>query len=110
MSYLSSVSSYALAGLQAATDRTAIRAGNIANMATPGYVAEEVEQVSTPSGPRVTGARPGDGPAAPQGLFAQVDLPKEIVDMQSAQRAFEATLVTLKTADEMTKTLLDALA
>ena len=110
MSYLSSVSTVALSGLQAATDRAAIRAGNIANMATPGYVAEEVEQVSTPSGPRVTGRRPAEGPAAPQGLFAQVDLPKEIVDMQFAKRAFEANIVSLKTADEMTETLLDALA
>lgn len=107
--YLNSASAFALSGLQAASARVSYRAGDIANMATPGYQQTEISQVATPAGPKVTGARP-PGPAAPQGLFAQVDLPAAIVDMQSAQRAFEASAAVFKTTDEMTDTLLDALA
>ncbi|MEM8988668.1 MAG: flagellar basal body rod C-terminal domain-containing protein [Pseudomonadota bacterium] len=107
--YLASASSIAISGLQAASARVAIRAGDIANLATPGYRQADISQVATPAGPRVTPSRP-PGPAAPQGLFAQVDLPAAIVDMNAAKRAFEASAKVLKTSDEMADTLLEALA
>jgi flagellar hook-associated protein FlgK len=51
---------YSLAGMQAATDRVAIRANNIANVSTPGYRAADVVQEATQSGPVVSSRPPLD--------------------------------------------------
>jgi len=44
------------------------------------------------------------------GDFPPLDLASEIVDMQMAKRAYEASAKVIRTADEMSKTLLDAFA
>jgi flagellar basal body rod protein FlgC len=38
------------------------------------------------------------------------DLPAEIVEQKMAEHAFKANLIAMKTADEMTKQMLDILA
>lgn len=48
-----------VAGMQAASDRLAIRAHNVANVQTPGFKADVVVQTSTGSGP-VVSVRPPD--------------------------------------------------
>ncbi|MEL7028165.1 MAG: flagellar basal body rod C-terminal domain-containing protein [Pseudomonadota bacterium] len=103
------MSSLALAGLQAASTRAAVRAQNISNMLTPGYQSAEPVQTSTPAGPTVTVNAPPPVAPAPQSLFADVDLPREFVDLQMAKRAFEASAAVFKTADEMSKEAIDLL-
>lgn len=49
-----------VAGMNAAADRLAIRADNVANVLTPGYRASEVVQQSTGSGPAVSERLPVD--------------------------------------------------
>ena len=44
------------------------------------------------------------------GDFPIVDLADEIVDLQMAKRAYQASAEVIRTADEMSKTLLDAFA
>lgn len=68
-----------LAGMQAAADRVAIRANNIANVSTPGYRAEEVVQKSTPSGPVVSSRPPLDVSTQAASTAVAVD------DAQSAE-------------------------
>ena len=112
---------YALAGMQAATDRLAIRAGNIANVATPGYRAMGVDQEATPFGPVVTARPPAQAsaPAAPMPPLApetyasffenpsDVQLEQEIVDMTMAKHAYKASALVTRTAGEMQDALLD---
>jgi len=38
------------------------------------------------------------------------DLPKEIVEQKMAEHAFKANLIAMRTADQMTKSMLDILA
>jgi hypothetical protein len=38
------------------------------------------------------------------------DLPKEIVEQKMAEHAFRANLIAMRTADQMTKSMLDILA
>lgn len=99
--------------MQAAEKRVAIRAENIANVMTPGYSAAVPVQTSMAIGPVVRSERlpPSRNlPDVPANLpFAgnNVDLATEIVDMQMAKVAYEANIVTLRTANDMSKTLLD---
>jgi flagellar basal body rod protein FlgC len=38
------------------------------------------------------------------------DLPKEVVEQKMAEHAFKANLIAMRTADEMTKQMLDIIA
>ena len=97
---------YGIAGLRAADARVAARAQNIVNWQSQDYRPVIPEQT--------TGAN--DEPvvkitrAELSGDFPPVDLANEIVDMQIAKRAYQASAKVIRTADEMSKTLLDALA
>jgi len=97
---------YGIAGMRAADARVAARAQNIANWQSQDYRPVVPQQT--------TGAN--DEPvvkitrAELSGDFPFVDLANEIVDMQIAKRAYQASAKVIRTADEMSKTLLDALA
>jgi len=95
------------AGLRAAEARVNVRAQNIVNWLSEDYRPIEAEQTTDASGaPRVRVSRPPEL----QGEYPFVDLASELVDMKMAQRAYEASAKVIRTADEMSKTLLDAIA
>jgi hypothetical protein len=95
------------AGLRAAEARVNVRAQNIANWLSEDYRPLEPEQTTDESGaPRVRVSRPPEL----QGEYPVVDTASELVDMKMAQRAYEASAKVMRTADEMSKTLLDAFA
>ena len=119
---------YSLAGMQAAQDRVAIRANNIANVQTPGYRAAGVNQEATANGPVVTprspiapvAAEPVSGsaaayasplsPATAQTAFenpSDVSLERELVDMTMAKHAYKASALVTRTAGDMQDALLD---
>lgn len=95
------------AGLRAAEARVNVRAQNIVNWLSEDYRPIEAEQTTDASGaPRVRVSRPPEL----QGEYPFVDLASELVDMKMAQRAYDASAKVIRTADEMSKTLLDAIA
>jgi len=95
-----------LAGLRAAETRVNVRAQNISNWLTKDYRPLEPVQTSGTDGPVVKVVRP----AELSGDFPFVDLEAEFVDMNVAKHAYQASVRIIRTADEMQKTLLDALA
>lgn len=122
-----------VAGMNAAADRLAIRANNVANVLTPGYRASEVVQQSTGSGPVVSERLPvdqvasqGSGAAAAPAPSQQLSLPfgnlpqdpppekpsdvslaYEMTDMIRAEHAYEASANVVRTVGQMQDTLLD---
>lgn len=96
---MSSLVSFAQSGLAAAQLRLDASAGNIANMNTPGYRAQRVEQQ----------AQAGGGVDARVNRVPEpgVSLEQEIVDQLAASHAFKANLHSLRTGDEVLGTLLD---
>jgi flagellar hook-associated protein FlgK len=96
----------AVAGLRAAETRVAVRAQNIVNWQSQDYVPLTPVQTSEPAGPVVRVSRPVEL----TGDFPYVDIAGEIVDMQLAKHAYRASATVIRTADEMTKTLLDTFA
>lgn len=109
---------YALAGLDAATSRVTIRAENIANLQSVDYRAATPVQIATAAGPVVRAERPtvfqGRAPAAyvPAGLTpaGTVALEEQIVDLRVAATAYGASAAVLRTAFEMDRMLIEALA
>lgn len=103
---MTSALAYGIAGLRAADMRVLARAQNIANWQSQNYRAVVPQQTSDANGApviRITRAELS-------GDFPFVDLASEIVDMQMAKRAYQASAAVIRTADEMSKTLIDALA
>lgn len=101
---MASLSSIGSSGLQAAQLRLDASAHNVANMNTPGYRRQAVEQqaVAEGAGVRATVQRQQEAEA--------VALEKEAVEQMSATYAFKANLHTIKTQDEMMGALLDVKA
>ncbi len=95
-----------LAGLRAADMRVNAHAQNISNWLTKDYRPLEPVQTSGTDGPIVKIVRP----AELSGDFPFVDLEAELVDMSIAKHAYQASAQIIRTAGEMQKTLLDALA
>lgn len=118
MASINTAFSFAVAGLQAAKTQVAVRAQNISNAQTPGYVPIAPEQTATAAGPRVdiAPAAPAAGPPKPllatdtsaAALLGGVDLATEAVGLISAKQAFKANAAVLKVADEIQNELLDA--
>jgi flagellar hook protein FlgE len=97
---------YGIAGLRAAEMRVSARAQNIVNWQSQNYrpiVPHQTTGASNEPVVKITRAELS-------GDFPFVDLENEIVDMQMAKRAYQASAKVIRTADEMSKTLLDALA
>lgn len=103
---MTSVLNIGIAGMRAAETRLAARAQNIVNAQSENYRPMAPVQTSQNSGPVVTVARP----AELSGDFPFVDLVSEIVDMNAAKRAYRASAEIVRTAGDMQKTLLDAIA
>ena len=96
------LASIASSGLAAAQLRLDASAGNIANMNTPGYRAQRVEQQASSNG--------GVEARVDRVPQAGVSLEKEIVEQLAASHAFKATLHTLRTGDDVLGRLLDTRA
>lgn len=101
---MSSLSSIASSGLQAAQLRLDASANNVANMNTANYRRQMVRQeaAADSAGVRATVQREQEA----QG----VALEKEAVEQISATYAFKANLQTLKTEDRMLGALLNTQA
>ena len=101
---MSSLSSFGSSGLQAAQLRLDASANNVANMNTPNYRRQVVQQEAAAgsTGVRATVQR------EPQA--EGVALEKEAVEQISATYAFKANLQTIKAQDEMMGSLLNVKA
>ena len=97
---------YGIAGLRAADMRFSARAQNIVNAQSQGFrplVPQQTTGANDEPVVKITRAELNSD-------FPFVDLESEIVDMQLAKRAYQASAKVIRTADEMSKTLLDAFA
>lgn len=103
---MTSVVNIGVAGMRAAEARVNVRAQNIVNWQSEGYIPVVPVQTSQAPGPVVKVARP----AELGGDLPIVDIASEIVDMQQAQHAYRASAKVVRTGDEMLRTLLDTLA
>jgi flagellar basal-body rod protein FlgC len=106
----------ALSGLRAASIRQDVSAHNVANVNTDGFKASRVVQSEAPGGgTEISDIRPTGAPAVfymQQGQVTEgsnVDLAAEITGQIGTLRSFQASLATLRSSDEMTEDLLDAL-
>lgn len=101
---MASISSIGSSGLQAAQLRLDASANNVANMNTPNYRRQVVQQEATAdsAGVRATVQR------EPQA--EGVALEQEAVEQISATYAFKANLQTIKAQDEMMGSLLNVKA
>ena len=99
-----SLSSIGSSGLQAAQLRLDASANNVANMNTPSYRRQVVQQEAADdsAGVRATVQRQQEAEA--------VALEQEAVEQIAATYAFKASLLVLRTADEMAGALLDVRA
>jgi len=102
--------SSAVSALNAESSKVAATADNIANMSTEGYAAKEVRATTL-----VT--RQTSGTAyAPGGVniavheTGQVDIGNEFVKLIQARLAYGFNAQTLKTGEEMARSLLDVVA
>lgn len=96
------LSSTALSGLNAAQTRLNSSANNIANLNTPDFRRDEVSAQARAEGGVDVSVQKADAPGS--------DLVRDVVDQKLATYEFKANLQVLKTAREMTGSLLDALA
>jgi len=96
---MNSLSSVAQSGIGAAMLRLSAAANNIANLQTPGYRRELVQQEALTGGGVTSSigqsAEPGD------------DLPEDIVQQRVASYSFKANLRVIQTQDDMLGSLLD---
>ena len=100
---MSSAFAIASSGLQAAQLRLDSSAHNVANMNTPGFRRQAVEQQAAPDQGGVqaqTTRMPEPG----------VALEQDVVEQMAASYAFKANVLVLRTAKEMTGSLLDVRA
>ena len=102
MAHLSSIAS---SGLHAAQLRLDASAHNVANMNTPGFRRQAVDQQAAADGAGVQASVRRE-PAAEEG----VALEREAVEQMAATYAFKANLQVVRTADERVGSLLDVQA
>jgi flagellar basal body rod protein FlgC len=102
----------ACSGLQVASLRLASSAHNVANALTERFVPSRVE-VETTEGGGVTGRVVPDAPAVDAQVdrltaaLSATDLVRETVNQALAATSFRANLAALRTAGEMSRSLLD---
>lgn len=99
---MSSISSIAQSGMQAALQRQGASANNIANQNTEGYRRERVDQRANPEGGTTTSVSRLPQPGS--------QLEQDMVDQISSSYSFQANLKTLKVQDQMMGALLDVKA
>jgi len=96
---MSTIAAIAQSGLQAAQQRLSSSAHNVANLNTPGFRGQQVQQQAVPTlgGVQAQTIRSENG----------VALEAEAVEQMAATYAFKANVLVLRTADDMTRTLVD---
>lgn len=106
---MSSATSISLSGMQAASAMLNVTANNIANLNTPGFNPSRADLVElSGGGVSVAGTSFDDNPqTAPDTQTSNVDLPTETVNLKLSQTLYDANAMVLKTADQMTGTLLN---
>ncbi|MBS0292916.1 MAG: flagellar basal body rod protein [Proteobacteria bacterium] len=97
---MTALAAIAQSGLQAAQLRLSGSAHNVANLNTPGFTSQQVQQQAMPApggvqAQSVQAARPG------------VALEAEAVQQMAASYAFKANVLVLRVADEALGALLD---
>ena len=101
---MSSTSAIALSGLVAASTRLDASAQNVANLESEGYTPVE----ALPQGGVLAHVTPAEL-ASDAALAGTVDLTRELLNQQSARRAYEANLATLRAADLAEQSAMDVL-
>lgn len=101
---MASISSIGSSGLQAAQLRLGASANNVANLNTPNYRRQVVEQQAAPNSAGVSATVQRESQAG------GVALEQEAVEQMSATYAFKANLQTIKAQDQMMGALLDVKA
>ena len=96
---MANVSNIALSGMQAAQTQLNASASNVANVSTPGYRRQEVQQ-SPQSGGGVLTQTTRAGATGPA-------LETDVVNQLQAKNSFLANLAVFKTSDRMAGALLD---
>ena len=99
---MTSTSSIALSGMNAAQQQLNASANNVANANTPGYRRQEVTQRAEPGGGVTTQIQRANAEGAA--------LEADVVAQLAAKNAYLANLSVFKTADRMAGTLLDKTA
>lgn len=112
---MNSALGYAVAGMNAAAKRFAIRAQNVANLQTEGYVPSVPVQTSDAAGPVVRAERlPQDRAQqklpATEFVVPQVNLEAEFTDVMVSKIAYKASAALIRTQREFDQTLLDIVA
>ena len=100
MSYLAPI---AQSGLQVAQLRLGVAAHNVANMHTPGFVPQRVQETSAP-------ALGGVQAQVQQGGTLGVSLAHEVVEQIAAVYTFKANALVLRIDKQLTDTTLDLFA
>ena len=104
---MSTLTGIAQSGLQAASLRLDVSAGNVANALTPGFAPSRVGTAEVAGGgvtaSVVEGADPAAEARADRALLAAsgTDLVAELVAQSQAARLAEANLASLQTADDL---------
>ena len=93
------INAIALSALNAFEKKLAVTANNIANMNTEDFKPSEAAMHDN--------ANQGVYVTLSQSPTAEVDLAKEMVSLMMAKQGIEANLKTIKTGDEINKSLLD---
>lgn len=99
---LSSAFSIASSGMNAAVIRQSAASANLANALTPGYKRLSVSEAAQPDG-GVVGRKV-------RGKSEGADLVSDMVAEIGALYSFKANVISLRTADRMTGTVLNRLA
>ncbi len=95
---MDNAASIAATALNAFSVRQSVTADNIANVNTPDFKASTSRSEEIKGGGVTASAVKGSDP---------VDISKEAADLLVNSNLFKANVSTIKTADEMTRTLLD---
>ena len=96
---MASISSIALSGMNAAQTQLQASATNVANLATPGYRRQTVDQTSSAGG----GVQAQTLQSETEGSSLEAD----VVAQLQAKNSFLANLAVFKTSDKLAGVLLD---
>lgn len=97
---MSSTNAIALSGMNAAQTQLDTAAHNIANLSTPSFRRQQVQQATQPDGGGVSTSL---GRADAEGASIETDMVAQL----QAKNAFLANLAVFKTRDQMTGALLN---
>jgi flagellar basal body rod protein FlgC len=110
---MSTITGIAQSGLDAASTRVAVSAGNVANALTEGFVPSRVSSADQAGGGVTSAVARALDPIAEaradRAMLApsRTDLVTEVVALGEAARLHQANLASLKTADELFEAALE---